>query len=493
MNHNDTEIVLTLRAALIARIGQERYDVWFGTGVRLQVHGRSLRVSADRPFKLDQVRTRFRSELEHVCRRVFGAVVPIDFELDADETAERSVTPADASSSRTNSSRTNSSRTGSPQTNSPQTRSPRGNSRRAAAAAPDGNPRQPASYGSRRQLASLGDYVVGPCNCVALTAVQRVVERPGHVSPLFMYGPTGTGKTHLLEALASAARQTRSGKRAVLMSSEQFTGSFLEALHGTGLPSFRRKYRDVDLLLIDDIQFFSGKRATIVELKHTVDTLLRDRRQIVFTADRPLGEITGLGAELCARISGGLVCGIEPPDGTTRLELARRMANRLGLAIPEDVLQLLANRINGDVRQLSGALNRLQALAEARRQSVTRSLAEDSLGDVFRAANRVVRLPDVESAICDVFGIDARSLQSQRKSKMVAQPRMLAMWLARKFTRAPFAEIGEYFGKRSHSTVISAQNKVDRWLEDGGTIQLGSGDREVRDVIRLIESRLQVG
>ena len=153
-------------------------------------------------------------------------------------------------------------------------------------------------------------------------------QRLGHLSPLFVYGPTGTGKTHLLEGITQAARQTRGVKRAVLMSSEQFTSYFLEALRGSGLPSFRRKYRDVDLLLIDDVQFFSGKRATIVELKHTVDTLLRERRQLVLAADRPLAEIHGLGPELTARISGGLVCGLEPPEEETRLLLVRRLAQQ---------------------------------------------------------------------------------------------------------------------------------------------------------------------
>jgi chromosomal replication initiator protein len=170
------------------------------------------------------------------------------------------------------------------------------------------------------------------------------------------------------------------------------------------------------------------------------------------------------------------------------------------LAVPEEVLHLLARRISGDIRQLGGALNRLQAMSEALRQGVTCELAENALADVFRAGTRIVRLPDIETAICDVFGIDARSLQSHRKSKTLAQPRMLAMWLARKFTRAAFSEIGEYFGRRSHSTVISAQNKVEHWLVDGGkynwappiAMSAGAAPGGSTDAGRLTVTRLRL-
>lgn len=476
MNHNDKEIVSALRTALIERIGQDRFDVWFGDVVRLRVDGRRVCVSAGDQFLLDRIRGQFRGDLDAICQGLFGDRVPLDFQLDPAAAGKRHDRPGGRSGSAPGKPAPGKSAPGKP-----------------APGKPAADEARRTSNGSRRPLATLDEFVPGPCSCVAFTAAQRMLQRLGQLSPLFLYGPPGTGKTHLLEGIVQAARQSRSVKRAVLMSSEQFTSYFLEALRGSGLPNFRRKYRDVDLLLIDDLQFLTGKRATIVELKHTVDTLLRERRQLVFAADRPLAEIQGLGPELIARISGGLVCGLEPPDDQTRLDLVRQMACQRGFAVPEDVLQLLADRISGDVRQLSGALNRLQALSEARQQRVTFALAEDTLGDVFRAAARIVRLPDIETAICDVFGIDARSLQSQRKSRTLSQPRMLAMWLARKYTRAAFAEIGEYFGRRSHSTVISAQNKVEHWLADGGKVQLGPRDCDVRDVIRRVEARLQTG
>ena len=161
--------------------------------------------------------------------------------------------------------------------------------------------------------------------------------------------------------------------------------------------------------------------------------------------------------------------------------------------MPDEVLELIAKRVAGDVRLIAGALNRLHAVSQAADQPVTVKLAETALSDVFRTSQRVVRLPDIENVVCDLFGIDTRGLHSHRKSKVLAQPRMLAMWLARKYTRAAFSEIGEHFGHRSHSTVISANKKVEHWLADDAKIQLGHADCEVRDVIRRVEARLRTG
>jgi chromosomal replication initiator protein len=342
-------------------------------------------------------------------------------------------------------------------------------------------------------LATLEDFVAGEGSRIALTGAQTAVERPGSVSPVFIYGATGTGKTHLLEGIAAAARKKRRVRRAVLLSAEQFTSLFLQALQGSGLPSFRRKYRDVELLLIDDVQFFCGKRATIVELQYTVDSLLRGGRQLVLAADRSPAELTGLGAEFVARVSGGLVCAVEPPDEETRHGIARHLAVRHGRDVPDDVLRLIASRVPGDARQVAGALNRLQAASQALGQPIDIALAEASLSDIFRTTRRVVRLRDIENAVCDVFGIDSKGLQSDRRSQAYSQPRMLAMWLARKYTRAAFSEIGEYFGRRSHSTVISARNKVNDWMSSGTEIQMGHSSCSVSDAIRRVEVRLRTG
>jgi chromosomal replication initiator protein len=460
---NDREIVSAVRRALVEHIGKDRFTVWFGPGVRIEVADGTICVAARDQFAVERIRKRFVADLRCVGQQFFGDTVSVTFRIDAslNDTAVEGGRPAPGVR-------------GSARSESP--------SRPTVAS---------SSSGGDGREAGLSDLVVGSCNRIAFAAAQAVLQQPGQMSPLLVYGPTGTGKTHLLEGIASTARRSCGIKRVVMLSSEQFTSYFLEALRGSGLPNFRRKYRDVNLLLIDDVQFFCGKDATIVELKHTVDTLLRAGRQLVFSADRPLLEIDGLGPDLIARISGGLVCGMDAPDEETRLAIARRMAAARGLQVPSAVLAQVARQVTGDVRLIAGALNRLKAHSQALQRPITAQLADDALVDIYRSSQRVVRLPDIDDAICSLFGVDARGLHSHRKSKTLAQPRMLAMWLARKYTRAAYSEIGEHFGHRSHSTVISAHKKVEHWLADGAQIQLGHGDCDVRDVIRRVEARLR--
>jgi chromosomal replication initiator protein len=461
------EIVPALRAALADRLGDERFALWFGTRVQFEVRGATLRVTAPDPFCLERVRNQFRGELAAACAQVLSRQLDLEFGIDA-APAESSQRPRPARPSEG-------------------TRSGRRDSASPA------SPPSPAPIGLHRRGVTLDEFIVGDGNRLAFTAAQSVLRRPGQVSPLFVYGPTGCGKTFLLDGLTTTARKLRNLRRVVSLSAEQFTSLFLEALQGSGLPSFRRKYRDVDVLLIDDVQFFCGKRATLVEVQYTVEALLREGRQLVLTADRPPAELTGLGQELVARILGGLVCGVEPADEATRLKIARRLAGRLEPTIPDEVLQFVAAQVIGDARQLSGALHRLLAASEALSCAITLELAESALADIVRSTRRIVRLPDIETAVCDVFGVDRQSLHSGRKSKLLSQPRMLAMWLARKYTRAALAEIGDFFGGRRHSTVISAQKKVDTWMDEGAALQVAHGPCPIRDAIRRVELRLRTG
>jgi chromosomal replication initiator protein len=358
----------------------------------------------------------------------------------------------------------------------------------AADAAPGGAGR------ARRTFHDLESFVVGPSNRLAYAGAEQILRRPGEVSPLVLYGPTGLGKTHLLEGIWTAARGRSRSITAIYLSAEQFANGFFQALRGGGgMPSFRRKYRDVDLLLIDDLQFFSGKHATQLELLYTIDSLVQQRRQLVFASDRLPSELVDLGPELIARLQSGLVCRIEQPDYETRCGIVARMAGRLGLAVGEEVQQWIASRLTRHARELSGALCKLQAVHRAWGKPITVAMAEEALADMIRDGSRVVRLADIEKALCETLGLDAASLHSGRKSKSVSHPRMLAMWLARKYTRSALTEIGHYFGNRSHSTVISAQRRVEHWLSSGEVVALADRTWEIDDAIRHIERRLRAG
>jgi chromosomal replication initiator protein len=345
----------------------------------------------------------------------------------------------------------------------------------------------------RRQFASLDTFIVGDGNRMAHVAATNAVAKLGTYSPLLLHGPSGSGKTHLLEGIWCKARQSGQLRRIVYLSAEQFTTQFIEALRGSGLPNFRRKYRDVELLIIDDVQFFAGKQSTLVELLHTIDTLLRSGRQLVFGADRPPTELRALGPEIVARLSGGLACGIEPADYATRLRILELQVGRQSLRIAPDCLQWLAGQLDGDARQLAGALNRLQAASEAWQQEITIDFAQTALADLLRTSRKAVRLPDIVQAVSEIFGVEAGDLQSGGKSPAVSHPRMLAMWLARKYTRSALSEIGRYFGRRSHTTVLSAQSKVTEWLAQGKNLPLPHGSCSVEDALRRVESQLRLG
>jgi chromosomal replication initiator protein len=213
----------------------------------------------------------------------------------------------------------------------------------------------------------------------------------------------------------------------------------------------------------------------------------------VFSADRPPSELAELGPEITTRLGSGMVCRIEPPDYATRLGIVDRMAQRLGVDAPADVQRLIASRLTSHAREISGALCCLQATSQALGRPISLPLAEEALGEMIRRHSRVVRLGDIQKAVCEVFGLDAASLQSDRKTKRLSHPRMLAMWLARKHTRAALSEIGDFFGRRSHSTVISAQKRVDGWMAAGEPLHLSERTWQIDDAIREVERQLLAG
>lgn len=338
---------------------------------------------------------------------------------------------------------------------------------------------------------TLSDVVVGAANRVAVTASKSVAQNLGRISPFFIHGPTGSGKSVLLQALATEIRRHPSRPKVVYISAENFVSQFCDAIHGQGFPAFRAKFRTPDLLVVDDVQFLGGKRGSMGEFQQTIDDLLRSGKQVALAADQPPSELSALGPELINRLSGGLVCPLESPDLEMRMSLLRRWSQEATPHIPEDVIKLLAERLSGDVRPLLGAVHRLRASSIALNQKITVEFAEKTLADLFRSVHKFVRLADIEKAICESFSVDSSSLHSASKSREISQPRMLAMFLARKLTRAPLSEIGEYFGRRSHSTVISAQTKVQSWIKKNAKVSLGMEECGIEEAIRRVECKLK--
>jgi chromosomal replication initiator protein len=481
VSKDDKEIVSAVRARLAERVGRDRYELWFGPSTELQLGDGTLTIVVPNRFFQDWLRSNFRKDLELACQQILGETLAIEFRVDESLAAPSPSTEQTGAAALQNGN-------GGRHSSATSTESALGDgSGIREEAAPTVEAR------TRRRFATLSTFVVGDSNRIAHQSALLAAKQPGSHTPLFVYGASGVGKTHLLEGVWSGLKRSHRHGPVVYLSAEQFTMYFQEALHGSGMPSFRRKYRGVETLLIDDIQFFVGKRATIGELLHTVDTLLRDGRQLVLAADRAPIALKALGPELNARISSGLVCKIDLPEYDTRLGIARHLAEHMQLTVCNEVLSYLASHFTSHAREISGALKRLHATSLALGRPISLRMAEEALADLIHHNGRLVRLGDIEKAVCEVFGIETESLQSSRKGKGVAHPRMLAMWLARKHTRAALSEIGRYFGRRTHSTVISAQKKIDAWMVNGRSLDLPERAWQVDDAIRRIEETLRAG
>jgi chromosomal replication initiator protein len=464
------EVVSALNLALAEKVGAERFDLWFAGNTQLCLTDSDLLIKVATPFLQDWLRKTFRREIESACFETLQRSVTVSFQVDPQlalgATSPPSIEPVQ----------------------SVQATLPfEAAANPLVVAVPSRAAVSATEAQSRRRFMSLESYVVGSSNRLAHVSIRDVALRHSHANPLLIHGPTGVGKSHLLEGLWTAMRQSGRSTQSVFLSAEQFTSYFLGALHGSGLPSFRRKYRGLDLLIIDDLQFFIGKRATIVELLYTVDSLMREGRQVVFAADRAPEQLHELGPELVARLEGGLVCPIEAPDYETRLGVVERMCEQLGVDVPAPVRAFVASTVTTHARALAGALKRLRAASIAHAQPITLALAQESLADVVGAHVRDLRLADIEAATCTFFGLEPTALQTGAVGKKVNYPRMLAMWLARKHTRAALAEIGQFFGRRSHSTVLSAQKKINAMI-DTGEVRLS-----VEGAIQRIEQSLRVG
>jgi chromosomal replication initiator protein len=462
-----------VRAAVRERIGDERFAVWFGEASWLPAaDGNGIIVQAGAGLTHEWLRRTFRRDVEAAAASILGPRATVAWEPAAASGAATATEPAAASPGAL-----------------AVVRPPAETGLAAAPAAPA----VPASATGRRAGRSLADFVVGASNKMALAAVELAATRPGEMSPLVVHGPGGVGKTHLLEGLCDRARELRPGTAAVFLAAEQFTTGFLQALHGSGLPGFRRTCRSAELLVIDDLQFFVGKRATLQELQQTIDALQRQGRQVVLGCDREPESLPELGAELLARLRGGMAARIAPPDYDVRREIVAALCRGRGLAVPDEVVHYVASSMTRHARELYGAVNRLEAASTMLDLPVSLGLAEEALADLVRAGGRSVRLADIEKAVCQAFGIDRGGLQSGSRARAVNHGRMLAMYLARKHTHAALSEISGHFGRRSHSTVIAAQKTVAEWLATRARIVLAESAWDIEEAIRRVEDILRAG
>lgn len=461
-----------LRSALAERLGEARFGLWFGDGVRLGVDGDAIKVGVPNGFFREWIQAHFATNLVEAAEALAGRPLRLDFAIEAEAEPKlgdvvRIPEPNDDRPA---------------PTPSPVVQPPK---------PPTDRPRATVGQSPARPLKRLDEFIVGPNNRLAHAAAVEMARSAGSAfNPLVIHGGIGMGKTHLLEGIAAALRAEHPGLHVVRLTAEAFTNGFLDALRTGGLPNFRSRYRNAGALIVDDVHFIAAKRATQDEFLHTFNALVAAGAPIVLATDQHPRLIAKLTDELATRFLAGMVVKVEAPDPITRRAILQAKASARGVVLPEPVAAYVAEHLRGSVRELEGALNSLIAHATLTGKRLDLNLARTALRDTIRHTSQAIALKDIERAVCSLFGIDAEALGSGSRARAVCQPRMLAMYLARKHTGAAYSEIGRFFGGRNHSTVIAAEKKVVRWLKEEQRCGLLAGFETMADILAALEQSL---
>jgi chromosomal replication initiator protein len=326
-------------------------------------------------------------------------------------------------------------------------------------------------------------FVVGNNNNFAYAASKAVAETPGKAyNPLFLYGGVGLGKTHLLQAIGQHVAGSRKSARVAYVSSEKFTNEYIEAIQNNKLVAFRKKYRQSEVLLIDDIQFLAGKERIQEEFFHTFNALHEAHKQIVLTCDRPASEIQGLEQRLVSRFEWGQTADVQAPDVETRLAILHKKAQTMGVTLPDDVINFLATRIRTNIRRLEGALIRVASFASLTGKKLTIEVVEGLLREILHEEGRqTISIEVIQKKVAEHFDIRLADMTSKRRPENIAFPRQIAMYLSRQMTESSLNTIGEAFGGRDHGTVLHAYRLVKDRMDV---------DANVRQVVSYLEKQL---
>lgn len=437
---------------LEGELSSQQFNTWLRPLRAVQDAGQ-LRLYAPNRFVLDWVKDRFLERIEALAKKEAGKSLPVLLEIGSPNTAPEpdiSVPTSSASDIQ-------------------------------------------ATGGARRPVPSIGrlnpdftfeSHVEGKSNQLARAAARQVGENPGSsYNPLFIYGGVGLGKTHLMQAAGHVILEKNPGSRIVYAHSERFVADMVKALrHGT-INDFKRYYRGVDALLIDDIQFFVGKERSQEEFFHTFNDLLEGQRQVIITADKFPKELVGLEERLISRFGSGLTVSLEPPELETRVAILMKKAQHENMELPEDVAFFVAKRVRSNVRELEGALRRVMASSAFTGRPINVPLATESLKDLLAFHERLVTIQNIQKTVAEYYKIRVSDLHSKDRSRVVARPRQLAMALSKELTTHSLPEIGDAFGGRDHTTVLHACRKI---------VELGLSDARIKEdytnLLRLLSS-----
>ncbi len=437
------------RVALRDRVGEGNFETWIKPLRFTSVGAGKVCISAPSKFYRDWVARNFLGAIK-TCLRVGSEPPPeIVFRVDDGNQGELFAAPAETQSEAL----------------------PRTAMRRPA-----------ARVGNLVPHYTFENFVVGPSNEFAHAASLAVAGRPGeHYNPLFVYGWVGVGKTHLVNAIGHSVLKRNPSAKIVYMASESFVNDMISSLRRDRMDEFKNRLRQVDLLIIDDVQFLAGRERTQEEFFHTFNTLHEGHRQIILTSDKFPKDIPDLEERLRNRFEWGLTADIQAPEMETRVAILQKKAEMEGFSLSEEVASFMAAEITTNVRELEGALTRLGAMASLQRAEITVPFARSVLQPHLRERRRELTIDDVQQAVCAHFGLSLTEIKSKRRTQNLSVPRQIAMYLSRKLVAASFPVIGAKFGGRDHSTVIHAQTVISRRLD---------GDPALRATIQGLESSL---
>src|SRR5215207_2906392 len=426
------------------------FETWLKETALVAVDDNRFRVAVPNGFAKDWLETRYRSLISQTLARVVGYSVQVDFEVQQSLAAAADSQPATTERVRLEPGRVG---------------------------GPDGG------SGSLNPRYTFRNFIVGSANRLAHAASLSVAERPGHAyNPLFLYGGVGLGKTHLMHAIGNQVIAKFPRKRVVYATSEKFTNEFITSIQQGKIDDFRARYRRIDLLLIDDIQFIADKERTQEEFFHTFNAIHDDGKQIVLSSDRPPKAILTLEERLRSRFEWGLIADLTAPDLETRIAILRAKAEEGAVAITSDVIEFVARKVVSNIRELEGALNRIVAYASMGAMPISIELAQAVLSNVlYNPKKRQVTPERIAQAVSDYYGVALEQLRGQKRDKAIVVPRQIAMFLMREETDVSLLRIGAELGNRDHSTVLHACDKITR--ESAGNDELRREIAAVRELI----------
>jgi len=450
--------------ALRKRIGPQKFNAWFNSSTSISINDGEMKVIVANPFIAGWIESHFVDDLASACNEITGKRPRIAISVDPalNQRLHRGQRNLQANLVKRNTNGT--------------------------------------TRGHRKVETKLRyrfeDFVVGPSNQLAYSAAVMVATQQSvPFNPLFIHGACGVGKTHLLQSICNAVAENNDKK--ILwkyITAEQFTNEFIHSIRNKKTESFRKAYRQLDILVIDDVHFLAAKRATQEEFLHTFNTIAGAKKKIVMASDahpRMLGKLT---KQLISRFLSGMVVKIDPPDQETRVKILQRIAERLKLEVPDEILHYISLHIHGSVRELEGALVKLSALLELSGGTVTLEMAREALADYLARTDSAITLGQIESVVSAFFGITPADIHSTRRTHTVSLARAIVMFLTRRYTRMSFPEIGQLTGK-NHSSVVLAVQRIEKMLAENQTCRwmtpAGPKSKKARELLDLLTKQIE--